>query len=98
MQGFTIPLSVICGVVIGFVLMWSVFGKNISSPKAFPPVFSESLSEVIARICKVVHEKYIRHRNIVSFATIFLLSIISAFTFTRGMAWMVRVLVGLTFP
>lgn len=36
----------------------------------------------------VVHEKYIHHRNIVSFTTILLLSIISALCFTRGMAWM----------
>lgn len=35
----------------------------------------------------VVHEKFIRHRNIVSFATILFLSAISALTFTRGMAW-----------
>jgi len=35
----------------------------------------------------VVHEKYIHHRNIVSITTILLLSIISALTFTRGMAW-----------
>jgi len=36
----------------------------------------------------VVHEKYIHRRNTVSFLTIFLLSIISSLTFTRGMAWM----------
>jgi len=57
----TIPLSIVSGAVIGFILMWAVF---------------------------VVHEKYIHHRNIVSFTTILLLSIISSLTFTRGMAWM----------
>lgn len=59
-QTATIPLSIVCGVVFGFMMMWAVF---------------------------VVHAKYIHRRNIVSFATIFLLSIISALTFTRGMAW-----------
>ena len=35
----------------------------------------------------VVHEKFIQHRNIVSTTTILLLSILSAVSFTRGMAW-----------
>jgi hypothetical protein len=35
----------------------------------------------------VVHEKFIQHRNIVSAMTILLLSILSAVSFTRGMAW-----------
>jgi len=59
-QKTTIPLSIVCGAVFGFMMMWAVF---------------------------VVHAKYIHRRNIVSFATILLLSIISALTFTRGMAW-----------
>lgn len=35
----------------------------------------------------VVHEKNIRHRNIVVFSTIFLLITISSITFVRGIAW-----------
>ena len=35
----------------------------------------------------MVHEKFIQHRNIVSTTTILLLSILSAVSFTRGMAW-----------
>ena len=35
----------------------------------------------------MIHEKYIRHRNVVSATTIFLLSILSSLIFTRGMAW-----------
>ncbi|KAL7546304.1 hypothetical protein ACHAWF_009633 [Thalassiosira exigua] len=56
----TLPISMLGGIVIGFVLMWAVF---------------------------VVHEKYIRHRNLVSIATILTLSIISSLLFVRGMAW-----------
>lgn len=26
-RGVTVPLSMVCGVVFGFVLMWSVFGE-----------------------------------------------------------------------
>ena len=59
-QRITIPLSIISGVIFGFILMWAVF---------------------------VVHERYIPHRNIVSFTTILFVSILSAWTFTRGMAW-----------
>jgi len=59
-QKITIPLSIVCGALFGFWMMWAVF---------------------------VVHAKYIHHRNIVSFSTILILSIISALTFTRGMAW-----------
>lgn len=36
---------------------------------------------------QVVHEKYIRHRNVVSATTIVLLSILSSLVFTRGVAW-----------
>ena len=36
----------------------------------------------------VVHEKYLHRRNAVSFATISFLSVVSALTFTHGMAWM----------
>ncbi|KAL7518112.1 hypothetical protein ACHAWX_002973 [Stephanocyclus meneghinianus] len=35
----------------------------------------------------MVHKKYIRHRNIVAFSTIFILIAISSLTFVRGMAW-----------
>lgn len=36
----------------------------------------------------MVHEKYIHRRNVVSFLTILLLSVLSSLTFTRGVAWM----------
>lgn len=35
----------------------------------------------------MVHKKYIHHRNIVAFSTIFILIAISSLTFVRGMAW-----------
>ena len=42
----------------------------------FPPFYPQ-----------VVHEKYIRHRNVVSATAIVLLSILSSLVFTRGVAW-----------
>lgn len=64
------------------IWVFGTLGHTIS-----PPPWCFDLFFVFLHPLKVVHEKYIRHRNIVSAATILLLSILSAVSFTRGVAW-----------